>query len=180
MFDIFCLFFNSNFTKILAVYTCDTYFITPKKNFYQMFGSVVLDLGENTLICGIAENTKSLSLNISLKAVLYFYIFLAKKSYCNYKATKTSAHHSFKIKMNNFNSLFGFHAKLFTDHKNTFILTKTSIYKTVRGKLFFRSSTLLDGVALNASNDLFQNLYKDIRQKTFCISAKFAKALILF
>lgn len=174
------MFFNSNCTKILTFYTFDVHSAPFKSSFSQMFGCVVLDLNESALFCSTAENTKSVSLNVLFKAALYFYIFMAKKAYYNYKATRAAIKYSFKIKMASFNSLFVFYTKLFTDHKNTFISTKLLIAEAMPEKSFFRASVLLDGVLLDESSDLFQNLYKDIRSKTFTVSAKFAKSLILF
>lgn len=172
------MFFNSNIVKTLAVYTSDVHQPTFKTHSFpfQMLGKIVLDLKENSLLRHFAENTKSLSVNTYLKGALYFYIFMARKAFFNH-----ILNYCFKIKINNFNSLFGFYVKVFTEHQSIFTETKLQIFKYMKPKkvFFFRANIFLTGVALATANELFQNIYKDIRPKTFCISAKFARVLIL-
>jgi len=170
--------FNPTTTKLLAVYNFDIYSIKQTKNVYQMFGTVVLDLSENCLVRSVAENSKSASVNSSLKAALYFYICSAKKAYCNYKAVKAGINYSFKLKINNFNGVFAFQVKLLTEHTASFVATKSLIAGADRLNFYSRRGAVLDGVSLTESNDLFQNLYKDIRPKFFNVAAKFAKTFV--
>lgn len=174
------MFFNSTRTKNLIAYTVDVYFSGPTKNFYQMFGNIVLDLGEAGLVRNTAQNTKSISLNSSLKAALYFYIFMSKKAYCNYKATKAGINYSFKISLHSFNTIFDFLVKLCAEHRDDFISVRSLAARNKPLNFYLRVGRLLSGASLNESNDLFFNLYKDIRSKEFCIAAKFIKVSILF
>lgn len=172
---------NCKLTNTFVVYTVDACQVLLKQHAYQVFGAIVLDLGENTLLRYFIESTRLVGLNLSLKAALYFYVFMSKKVFVNSRANKTVPHYCFKIRLANFKTLCLFYATLFAEYKSIFTTSRAQSVRNVgRQKVyFFRIAQLLSGAALNDNSELFKYLYKDIRPKTFFFSAKFLKTLLL-
>ncbi len=105
---------------------------------------------------------------------------MSKKAYCNYKASETGTHYSFKISASSFNGIFNSYTMLFAEHRDAFFTVKNLAVKTPSLNFFLRVGELFSGLLLKESNDLFQKLYKDVRPKEFAVSAKFSKVKILF
>lgn len=83
--------------------------------------------------------------------------------------------------MTSFNSLARLYIHVLAEHKSVFTSIKFQMCKYIQPqKVFFlRAGTFLTGAVLLNANELFQNIYKDIRPKNFCIAAKFSKVLLL-
>jgi len=172
-----------NFKKLKILYSYDSItkynlFHLKKNNKLQ---SIVLDLP----LCKLERYSKKFikggHLNTQIKAALYFYLFAAKYSYCNFKSTKTSSGFSFKVVLRSFISINVFLVSLMVEDQITLNFTKVKkCFFNSHKNNFFRINTLLKGEVLALNCELFKANFKDIKLKSFLITINFNFKKTLF
>lgn len=175
------MFFNSKKLKFLYNFDSITKYnlFHLKKN--NKLNSIVLDLSVAKLERHSKKFTKGSHLNIQIKAALYFYLFVSKYPYCNFKSTKVSAGFSFKVILRNFTNINLFLVSLFIEDQLTINFSKNKKqFFTVCKDNFFQINAFLKGELFALNIDLFKANFKDLKLKNFNVTVNLNFKKILF
>jgi len=170
------IFMSFNIKKLKFLYNYDS---ITKYNLFHLkknnkLNSIVLELPIGKLERYSRKFIKGSYLNTQIKAALYFYLFISKYSYCNFKSTKTSAGFCFKVVLRSFISISLFLISLFIEDQLAINFNKNKkLFFNFYKNDFFSVSTLLKGEFFVLNTELFKINYKDIKLKNFVVTINF-------